>query len=154
MALNAKDVLSGSQGVAYVTNNDNRYQLANLKNINARATKTKTEVSILGRTGKGNKATGWSGTGSMTMYFNTPIFRTLMIDYIKTGRDFYFDLQVTNDDASSDAGRQTMILRNCNLDSVLMVNLDADSDALEEDMDFTFDDIDNPEVFNILPELL
>lgn len=154
MALNAKDVLSGSQGVAYVTVNGNRYQLANLKNINARAAKTKTEVPILGRTGKGNKATGWSGTGSMTMYFNTPIFRTLMIDYIKTGRDFYFDLQVTNDDSSSDAGRQTMILRNCNLDSVLMVNLDADSDALEEDMDFTFDDIDNPEVFNILPELL
>ena len=154
MALNAKDVLSGAQGVAFVTVEGNRYQLANLKNINARATKTKTQVSILGQTAKGNKATGWEGSGSMTMYFNTPIFRDLMVRYIKTGQDFYFDLQVTNDDPSSAVGRQTMILRNCNLDSVLLVNLDADSDALEEDMDFTFDDVDNPEVFAILPELL
>lgn len=154
MTLNAKDVLSGAQGVAYVTLDGNRYQLANLVNVSASVSKTKTTVPIMGRPGKGNKSTGWEGTGSMTMYFNTPIFRDLMIRYIKTGQDFYFDLQVTNDDPSSAAGRQTMILRNCNVDGMQLVSLDADSEALQEDMDFTFDDVDNPEAFNILPELL
>ena len=31
---------------------------------------------------------------------------------------------------------------------------DDSDEKLEEDMDFTFDDVDNPEVFSILPELL
>ena len=72
--------------------------------------KTKTEVPILGKTGKGNKATGWKGTGSLTAHYNTSIFRKMMLDYKNTGEDVYFEMQITNEDPTSGAGRQTIIL--------------------------------------------
>ena len=152
--MNAKDSISGAQGVAYVTLDNQRYRLANLININARMTKTKTSVPIIGKSGKGNKATGWEGTGSMTMHFNTPIFRRSMQRYAQTGEDFYFPIQITNEDPSAAVGRQTTILTNCNIDSIIVAQLDADSDYLEEDFDFTFDGIEYPEEFAILPEML
>ena len=43
-------------------------------NLEAKFEKNKTEVPILGKTGKGNKATGWKGTGSATFHYNTSIF--------------------------------------------------------------------------------
>ena len=55
-----------------------RYLFAQLINLEARMDKTKTQIPIMGKTGKGNKSTGWEGTGSATFYFNTSIFRRLL----------------------------------------------------------------------------
>lgn len=65
--------------------------------------------------------------------------------------DVYFDMIVENDDEESAAGKQTVLLIDCNLDSVILAKLDGDSDdALDEDADFTFavygNTIDNTEV--------
>lgn len=84
----------------------------------------------------------------MTIYYMTSRFRQLMIDYIKTGRDTNFDITVTNEDPGSTIGSQTITLLGVNLDSVVMVSLDTESDALEEDIDFTFEDIDMGQAFN------
>ena len=57
--------------------------------------------------------------------------------------DIDFDLVVENNDPSSSAGKQTTLLMDCNLDSVVLTKLDGDSDdPLEEDADFTFEDYD------------
>ncbi len=71
-----------------------------------------------------------------------------MLDYIKNGKDVYFDIQVVNEDPTSLLGKQTTVLKNVNLDSVIMAQFDVDSDALEEDIDFTFDDVDILDEFN------
>ena len=66
-----------------------------------------------------------------------------MLDYIKTGRDFWFDLYVVNEDPQSSAGKQSVMLKNCNLDSVIIAKFDASSDdMLEEEMPFTFSDVE------------
>jgi hypothetical protein len=65
-----------------------------------------------------------------------------MIKYMKTGIDTYFDLQVTNEDPTSTVGKQTIVLKDCNLDEVSMAMFDVDTEVLEEDMSFTFDDVD------------
>ena len=109
--------------------------------------KNKTEVPILGKPGKGNKATGWTGTGSATFHFNTSMFRKFMKPYKDTGEDFYFDMQITNEDPSSAVGSQTIVLNDCNLDSIVLAKFDADGEYLEEDIDFTFEDWDMPEEF-------
>ena len=45
-------------------------------------------------------------------------------------------------------GRQTVILKDCNLDSTVIAAFDADSDDwLEQEMDFTFESFENPEKF-------
>lgn len=147
VTMKAKDTLSASLAECFVTIGTRRYNFMQAINLEAKFEKNKTEVPILGKTGKGNKATGWSGTGSATFHYNTSIFRQMMLDYKDTGADTYFEIQITNEDKSSDAGRQTVILKDCNIDGGVLAKFDADADYLEEDMDFTFEDFSIPEGF-------
>lgn len=146
-AMRGMDAISSSLAECYATINGTRYNLMQAINLEATMEKSKTEIPILGKTGKGNKATGWSGSGSATFHFNTSVFRKFMKEYKDTGVDFYFDIQVTNEDPSSSIGRQTVILKDCNLDSIVLTKFDADGEYLEEDFDFTFDDWEIPEEF-------
>ncbi len=148
--MNAKDAISASLAECFVTIDGNRYNFMQAINLEARFEKKKTEVPILGKTGRGNKSTGWSGTGSATFHYNTSIFRELMVRYKNNGEDLYFDIQVTNEDPTSSVGRQTVILKDCNIDGGILAKFDADADYLNEDMDFTFEDFEMPEKFNLL----
>ena len=76
--MNAKDAISASLAECFVTIKGNRYNFMQAINLEANFNKNKTEVPILGKTGKGNKATGWSGTGSATFHYNTSIFRQIL----------------------------------------------------------------------------
>ncbi|QBK26744.1 phage tail tube protein [Ureibacillus thermophilus] len=148
--MHARDAIHGAQGEAFVTIEGTRYNFAQLINLEARMEKTKTQVPILGKTGKGNKSTGWEGTGSATFHFNTSIFRQLLYRYKETGEDIYFDVQVTNEDPSSNVGSQTIILKDCNLDGGIIALIDADAEYLEDSFDFTFEDWELVESFSIL----
>ncbi len=148
--MNAKDTISASLAECFVTIEGNRYNFMQAINLEAEFTKNKSEIPILGKTGKGNKATGWSGSGSATFHYNTSIFRELAYRYKQTGEDVYFDIQVTNFDPTSSVGRQTVILKDCNLDGGLLAKFDADAEYIDEDMDFTFEDFEIPEKFNLL----
>lgn len=152
--MKAKDAVSGSMAELYVTIKGNRYNLAQAIKFEANFEKNKTEVPILGRTGKGNKSTGWAGSGSVTLHYNTSIFRELAYLYKETGEDIYFDMQCTNEDPTSSVGRQTITFIDCNFDSLVLAMFDADADYLEEDIDFTFDDFEMPEKFKLLQGML
>lgn len=141
--LKSYDPISGKEGVAYAKINGNNEELFFAKTIEATVEKAKSEIKAIGRRMTGHKTTGMSGSGSMTLYYLTPLFRQMLKQYKDTGVDIYFDLVVENSDPSSSAGKQTTLLMDCNLDSVLLTKLDADSDdPLEEDADFTFEDYD------------
>ena len=148
--MNAKDAITASLAECFVTIENVRYNFMQCINLEASFEKTKTEVPILGKTGKGNKSTGWSGTGSATFHYNTSIFRMLMLRYKETGEDIYFDIQITNEDPTSSVGRQTVILKDCNVDGGILAKFDADGEYLDEDMDFTFEDFEMPETFSLL----
>ncbi len=148
--MSAKDTISASLAECFATINGRRYNILQLINLEATMEKTKTEVPIMGKTGKGNKSTGWKGTGSATLHYNTSIFRELAYEYKKTGQDVYFDIQLTNEDPTSSVGRQTVILKDCNFDSVLLAKADADAEYLDESMDFTFEDFEIPQKFSLL----
>lgn len=147
VTMSAKDTLSAALAECFITIGTRRYNFMQAINLEATFEKTKTEVPILGKTGKGNKATGWKGTGSATFHYNTSIFRQMMLDYKETGQDTYFDMQITNEDPTSGVGRQTIILKDCNIDGGILAKFDADADYLDEDMDFTFEDFSMPESF-------
>ena len=146
--LRAGDTISGQEGTAQAIINGQVEQLFMLKSLEATAEKRKEAVRTIGHRAEQHKAAGWSGSGSMVIYYTTSLFRRLMLDYIKNGRDVYFDIIVTNDDPTSTIGRQTVALHGCNLDSVVMASLDVDSPTLEEDVDFTFDDVSLLEAFS------
>lgn len=137
-----EDAISGQEGRAYATIDGNIEEMFYARNIEATAEKTKAEGKTLGRRGTQHKATGWNGTGSMNIYYVTSKFRELMLKYIKTGQDTYFDMTIVNEDPGSSVGKQTVVLKGVNLDSVVMAKLDVDSDMLDEDIDFTYEDVD------------
>ena len=149
--MKAKDTISAALAECYVTIGTRRYNFMQAVKLEAKFEKNKTEVPILGQVGKGNKATGWKGTGSATFHYNTSIFRQMMLDYKNTGADTYFEIQITNEDGGSQVGRQTITLIDCNIDGGILASFDADSEYLDEDMDFTFEDFDMPEKFLDLP---
>ena len=148
--MNAKDTITAALAECFVTINGTRYNFMQAINLEASVEKTKTEVPILGKTGKGNKSTGWHGTGSATFHYNTSIFRELLLKFKETGEDMYFDIQITNYDPTSAVGRQTTILKGVNVDCGLVAKFDADGEYLDEDIDFTFEDWEMPEKFNVL----
>jgi hypothetical protein len=152
--MNARDSVSASLAECFITIEGSRYNFMQAINLEASIEKTKTEVPILGKTGKGNKSTGWKGTGSATFHYNTSIFREMLYQYKETGKDIYFDIQITNEDPSSAVGRQTVILKGCNIDGGILTKFDADAEYLEEDMDFTFEDFEIPESFTMLSGML
>ena len=148
--MHAKDSVSASLAECFVTIGDERFNFMQAINLEATFEKKKTEVPILGQTGRGNKSTGWAGTGSATFHYNTSIFAKLMEHYKDTGEDIYFDIQITNEDPTSRVGRQTVILIDCNIDGGTLAKFDADAEYLDEDMDFTFEDFEMPETFTML----
>lgn len=152
--MKAKDTVSASLAECFITIGTRRYNFMQAINLEAKFEKNKTEVTILGKTGKGNKASGWKGTGSATFHYNTSIFRQMMVQYKDTGEDVYFEIQITNEDGTSAAGRQTMILMDCNIDGGILAKFDADGEYLDEDMDFTFEDFKMPEAFKDLEGFL
>ena len=147
--LNAPDTISGKEGRAYAKINGNNEDLFMAKNIESTVEKAKSEIKAIGKRMTGHKTTGGNGTGSMTLYYLTPLFRDMIKQWKETGVDIYFDMVIENEDPSSAAGKQSILLIGCNLDSVVLAKLDGDSDdPLDEDIDFTFEDFDILTPFN------
>ena len=141
--LNAPDTISGKEGRAYAKIDGNNEDLFFAKTIESTVEKSKSEVKAIGKRMTGHKTTGGNGTGAMTLYYMTPLFRQMIKQWKETGQDIYFDMVIENDDQESSAGKQSVLLIDCNLDSVVLGKLDGDSDdPLDEDVDFTFEDFD------------
>lgn len=141
--LSSPDSINGKEGRAYAKINGNNEELFMAKTVESTVEKTKSEIKSIGRRMTGHKTTGASGSGSMTLYYVTPLFRQMVKQWKDTGRDIYFDMVVENDDPESSAGKQSVLLMGCNLDSVILAKLDGDSDdALDEEVSFTFEDFD------------
>ncbi|MDO4299923.1 MAG: phage tail tube protein [Clostridia bacterium] len=152
--MNAKDSLSAKLAECYVTINNNRYNFMQAINLEASMEKNKVQVPILGRTAKGNKSSGWIGKGKAKFHYNTSVFRRLLRDYKNTGEDVYFDIQIINEDPASAAGRQSVVLIDCNLDGGILAKFDAEGSFLDEEMTFTFEDFKLVEEFEQLNGML
>lgn len=149
--LSIQDIIDGGQGECTIKLADNRrYNLMMAKSIKAEFEKKKTAKKVLGCMSEASKSTGLSYKASGTFYYVTSLFRELIYQYQETGKDFYFDMTISNEDKTSATGRQSVTLINCNIDSGIIAQLDVDSDGLEEDMPFTFERFELNSKFNTL----
>ena len=149
--MKAKDTVSAQLATCYCDIGGTRYNFMQMINLEATLEKNKTEVPILGKTGKGNRSAGWTGTGSATLHYNQSVFRKLLERYKNTGEDIYFTTVITNEDPTSAVGRQVVTLIDCNVDGGILAKFDADGEYLDEDVDFTFDDFTIDTEFDPLP---
>ena len=151
--LKAMDVISGQEAVATMNVNGTVVDLFFAKSVEASFNKEKIDVRTLGNRVKQKKTVGWEGTGSMTVYYCSSLFRELAVEYIKTGKDLFFDLVITNNDATSTIGSQTVALYDVNLDSTILAKFDTESQVMDENMNFSFTGAEILESFEI-PENL
>lgn len=152
--MQAKDAISGSLAECFITIEGNRYNFMQIINFESTMEKTKTEVPVLGKASKGNKASGCTYTFTGTAHYNQSVMRELLYRFKETGEDIYFDIQVTNEDPTSAAGRQTIIHKDCNLDGGTLAKFDADSEYLDEEISGTFEDWEMPNKFSVLEGML
>lgn len=150
--MKAKDAISGTEGTLYATIDGEVIPIAECKSFSAKITKNKSEFKALGYRGVQHKATGWSGSGEMTLYFASSLFAKMMINYAKTGKDEYFKLQSTNEDPTSSIGRQTVTIMEVNLNEADISKLDTSAEYLDQSVGFTFSDVDMPEEFTAMAE--
>lgn len=149
--MNALDAVAGSQASAYITMaNGNRYCFMQLYSFESNMEINVAEVPILGKSGKGNKPTGWTGTWSGTAHYNQSVIRKMLLEYKRTGFMPTFDIQVSNEDPTASVGRQTIILKNCLTKGGILAKFDADAETLDEELEGTFDDWEMPETFSLL----
>lgn len=154
--MHARNAVSAKMAECYVTIDNQRYNFMSAINLEVTFEKNKTEVPILGRMNRGHKATSSSITGSAEFHLNTSIWRELAYKFQERGEDIYFDMQITNEDiTASDIGRQTIILYDCNWDSMTLAAFDADSDdVLTESIDFTAERFEIPEKYSMMDGVL
>lgn len=154
--MHARNAVSAKMAECYVTIDGQRYNFMSAINLEVNFEKNKKEIPILGRMNRGHKATGSTITGSAEFHLNTSIWRELAYKFQETGEDLYFDMQITNEDiTASDIGRQTVILYDCNWDSMTLAAFDADSDdVLTESIDFTAERFELPEKYTMMDGVL
>jgi len=148
MFILASDALTGNSGFVTGTIDNQVRQLAEILSITATITKEKSAFKCMGFKGTQHKTRGWSGTGSITLYVISSEWNKMINDYVKTGKDYYFDMVVTNEDEGSTAGTQRVALYRCNIDALDIARFDANADYLTVSSNFTFEDTDLLEKFN------
>ena len=148
--MEANDAVAGSMAECYVTLDGNRYNMMQLYSFESSA-----KVNIAGRESSSaapataRSQPGWSGSWKGTAHFNQSVFRRWFLTYCKTGRMTPFEIQVSNEDPSSSAGRQTITHTGCLIDSSILAKFDAGDSLLDEELSGTFDGWDMPEEFNM-----
>ena len=152
--MNAKDAVYGSLAQCYITIDGKRYNFMSLTEFESKWEVNLVDVPILGQVNMGHKAAGGKGTWSGKAHYNTSVFRKIANTYQKTGVMPYFEIQVSNEDPTSSAGRQTIILRGCLAETFTLAKVKAGEELLDEDMSGTFESWDMPETFNDLDGML
>lgn len=145
--------LAGTEAECFVTINGKRKQFASIFQFKAEIKISLKEVPILGRRFVANKAGKMSGTFSGKAHFNNSVFRNVIADFKKTGKMPDIDIQVTNEDETSTVGRQTVILRECLFDGMVLTQFDESAEFLEEEIKGVFGDFELPEKFKEMGDM-
>lgn len=133
-----RDAVNGKQGKAFITIDGINNELFSAKKVQTDYEFQKADFKVVGTTGVQQKTTGVKKTGTMTIYYGTPLFINMAREYEKNGKVIYFDLQVENDDPATSIGKQIVVYYGCSLDKVPLSMLDADADTLEEEVSFSY----------------
>lgn len=148
--MNAADAVYGSLAECYITIDGRRYNFMSITEFESKFEVSIADVPILGKVGMGHKSAGGKGTWSGTAHYNQSQFRKMADAYQKTGVMPYFEIQVSNEDPTSTAGRQTIIHRGCLCDTFILAKFQAGEELLEEELSGTFESWDMPECFKDL----
>lgn len=144
------DTISSKEGKAYITIDGQNRELFEISSLKSQLELKIQERQMLGHRMTQHKVVGATGTGNMTMYFMNSDMLRLAIKYIKEGGYGGLKLQVKNEDSQSTIGKQEVVMSNVLLKTIPVATLDDQSDdPITIDTDFTFDDLEGLEYFQL-----
>ncbi len=148
--MNGKDAVFGGLAECFITIDGRRYNFMSITEFESQWKVNIKEVPILGKVGMGHKAAGGKGTWKGKAHYNQSVFRKIADAYQKTGVMPYFEMQVSNEDPTSAAGRQTIVHYGCLSETFTLAKFQSGEELLDEDLSGTFETWDMPETFNEL----
>lgn len=141
----SENAISAGEAKGFLTINGQNHVLFYAKSNEAKITKNKQEVRVVGQRGVGNKATSWTGAGTLAIYEVTSMFKEMFVQFVQTGTDFYFSIQITNE--SPKYGREVKVLTGCNFDEIDFAHMADDDSFLEQELPYTFEGVELLEKF-------
>lgn len=137
-----KDALNGKSGKAFMTENGRNIELFGLKKFDSNAEFDEADMKVVGTNRTQKKTTGVTMTGTATIYYGTPHFLRILKEYLQTGKFPEVSFQITNDDPSTSVGVQTVAIYGVKFSKIPIAILDAEADFLEEEIGFSFTDVE------------
>lgn len=138
-----RDTLNGAAGKAVLIRDGQVQELFGAKNVKTQAEISSTDMKVIGTKKAQQKPGSVKQSGTMTVYYGTPLFLDMLAQYIRSGIMPYFNLQITNDDPTTTVGVQTVVYYNCKLSGTIPLSvLDAEADMLTMDISFTYEDFE------------
>lgn len=139
-----ENVIRGSAGSVVYVKNGKAQELGCVQSFKATIDIDNTEIKRISLDGGMtlHKQGMMSGSWEATVDYSLPVLREYIEDYKNSGLMPRLKFVITNDDASSTVGKQIVTIKECLLDSIPLVSLDAESEALTDDISGTFDDFD------------
>ncbi|WP_203640682.1 phage tail tube protein [Levilactobacillus andaensis] len=145
--LNGRDTISTKDGKLFVRMGDKIWPMIEANQVKAKLEKNKEDVQTLGSRWKHKKTTSVEGTGTVGGYLISSNWLKYALPYIQGGKDLYFELMLVIEDPTSKAGKQTVLLKDVNLDDIPIADFEADDGVMEWESDFTFEGFDLVEPF-------
>lgn len=145
--LNGRDTISTKDAKLFIEMNGKVWPMIEATQVVAKLEKNKEDVQTLGSRWKHKKTTSVEGTGTLGGYVISSNWLKYALPYIKGEKDLYFTITMTIEDPTSRAGKQTVLLKDVNLDDIPVADFEADDGVMEWESDFTFEGIELVEPF-------
>lgn len=137
----AKDTVNGAEGKIFITSDGKNIEVACMRNIQTNAELQGTDMRVIGTRKVQEKQNGAKLTGTGNIYYGTPLFTNMVLQYIKTGVMPEFDIQIVNDDPATSVGQQNMAYYGCHLTGNIPISiLNSEEAMLNYDFNFTWTD--------------
>lgn len=146
-----RDSLNGKDGGGFITRNNQHIELFNIVEMTARGRFRKSDFLVVGTRLIQKKITGIEHIGNLTLYYGSPAFLDMLLEYQNNGVVPYFDATFYNDDRTARWGKQTVVLKNCSFDEIPESMLNATADTLRATLPFTYQYVELLERFKDRP---
>lgn len=146
--LYAKNTVNGAEGKIFMTINGRNEEIAAMKAITTNAEIQSEDMRVIGTRTIQTKNNGVKLTGTGTIYYGTPLFSDMVLQYINTGVMPEWSLQITNTDKAAGVGNQRMVYYGCQLTGTIPLSiLDSEQSMLSYEFSFSYRGVDMLESF-------
>lgn len=147
LAMNQNDTISSKEGTVYASVDGKNIPFAEIIEMEAKVELKTVDITPIGQRMKSKKVVGAEGTGSIKYYFQNPAIRNIIVNYVKEGKISEISIKYANEDPTSDAGRNSGVLKNVIFEKALLFKTSGEDNVLEEETDFSFNDIEILDTF-------